>query len=161
MNDITVLKLDHEGREVFRYEGKVLRRAANLVCLRAVFGHDDVELGPVTFRRGDVFTEWFYSDRWYNVFRIKDSAKGTLRGWYCNITRPAQIGADLVSAEDLALDLFVAPDGAVALLDEDEFVELNLPAPEAAAALRAVEELRAMVAEGCAPFDELRAARRA
>lgn len=161
MNDIIVLKLDHEGREVFRYEGKVLRRGASFVCLRAVFGHDDVELGPVTFRRGDVFTEWFYSERWYNIFRIEDGASGSLMGWYCNITRPAQIGRDVVSAEDLALDLFVAPDGAVALLDEDEFAALNLPAPEAAAALRAVDELRAMAAEGRSPFDELRAARRA
>ena len=161
MNDITVLKLDHEGREVLRYEGKVLWRAASFVCLRAVFGHDDVEFGDFSFRRGDIFTEWFYSDRWYNVFRIEDGTGGTLRGWYCNITRPAQIGEDVVSADDLALDVFVAPDGSLQLLDEDEFAALSLSEGERAAALRAVEEVRAMVVEGRAPFDELRALRRA
>ena len=89
VNDIVVRKLDHEGREVFRYEGRVLRRGERYVCLRAVFRFDEVDLGCVTFKRGDVFTEWFYSDRWYNVFRIEDGASGALKGWYCNITRPA------------------------------------------------------------------------
>lgn len=161
MNDVIVLKLDHEGREVFRYEGRVLRRGVNFVCLRAVFEFDAVDLGCVTFRRGDIFTEWFYSDRWYNVFRIEDGTGGTLRGWYCNITRPAQIAEDVVSAEDLALDVFVAPDGSLQLLDEDEFAALDLPVPDRVAALAAVAQIRAAVEQGRAPFDELRALRRA
>ncbi|MDD9955219.1 MAG: DUF402 domain-containing protein [Anaerolineaceae bacterium] len=161
MNDVVVRKLDHEGREVFRYEGQVLQRGDRFVCLRAVFQFDDVDTGGVTFKRGDVFTEWFYSDRWYNVFRIEDGARGALKGWYCNITRPACIGDGVVSADDLALDLFVAPDGATQLLDEDEFALLDLPAADEAAALRAVVELRAAVAAGSAPFDDLRAVRRA
>lgn len=155
MNDITVLKLDHEGREVFRYEGQVLWRAAHCVCLRAVFQYDDVDFGFVTFSRGDVFTEWFYSDRWYNVFRIEDGRSGALKGWYCNVTRPAQLEAALVSADDLALDVFVAPDGGLQLLDEDEFAQLSLPERDRAAALQAVAEIRAAVAAGRAPFDRL------
>ncbi len=161
MNDITVRKLDHEGREVFRYEGQVLWREAHCVCLRAVFQYGDVDFGFVTFSRGDVFTEWFYSDRWYNVFRIEDGRSGALKGWYCNVTRPAQIGHDIVSADDLALDVFVGPTGALQLLDEDEFAALSLPGGERAAARQAVAEIRAAVAAGRAPFDELRAARSA
>lgn len=161
MNDITVLKLDHEGREVFRYEGQVLWREAHCVCLRAVFQYGDVDFGHVTFNRGDVFTEWFYSDRWYNVFRIEDGKSGALKGWYCNITRPAQIGDDIVSADDLALDVFVGPEGALQLLDEDEFAALALAEAERAAAWQAVAEVRAAAAAGCAPFDELRIARNA
>ncbi len=159
MNDILVLKCDHEGREVFRYEGEVLQRDADVICLRAIFAFDDVEFGFVTFRRGDVFTEWFYSARWYNVFRIEDGASGALKGWYCNITRPARLGEQCVSADDLALDVFVGPDGALQLLDEDEFAELILSAHEHAAALRAVEQISEAVAAGCAPFDELRGRR--
>ncbi len=157
MKRIVVLKLDHEGRELLRYEGEVLRRDTQHVCLRAVFQHDDMAFGHITFSRGDVFTEWFYSDRWYNVFRIEDGAGGALKGWYCNITRPAQIGRDVVSAEDLALDLFVAPDGSSRLLDEDEFAELGLSPPDEMAARRAVAQLRAAVAQGTGPFGELRA----
>ncbi len=161
MNNIVVHKLDHEGREVFRYEGEVLQREDSYVCLRAVFQFGDVAFGCVTFKRGDVFTEWFYSDRWYNVFRIEDGESGALKGWYCNITRPACIDDEVVSADDLALDLFVAPDGTTELLDEDEFAALDLPAADEAAALRAVAELLAAVAAGTAPFEELRASRHA
>ena len=110
----------------------------------------------MTFRRGDVFTEWFYSARWYNVFRIEDGASGALKGWYCNLTRPAQLGEQCVSADDLALDVFVRPDGALQLLDEDEYAELRLSALEHAAVLQAVEQIRQAVASGCAPFEELR-----
>ena len=49
MNDILVLKCDHAGREVFRYEGEVLQRDADVLCLRAVFAFDDVEFDCVTF----------------------------------------------------------------------------------------------------------------
>ncbi len=157
MSAILVLKLDHEGREVFRYAGEVLWRNAAAVCLRAVFQFDDVDFGFVTFQRGDVFTEWFYSERWYNVFRIEDGASGALKGWYCNITRPAQLRKHCVSADDLALDIFVGTDGALQLLDEDEFAELTLSAQEHAAVQNAVEQIRAAAAQGRAPFEELRA----
>lgn len=157
MSAIVVLKLDHEGRELFRYAGEVLWRTADTLCLRAVFQFDAVEFGGVTCQRGDVFTEWFYSERWYNVFRIEDGASGALKGWYCNITRPARLGEHRVSADDLALDVFVAPDGALQLLDEDEYAELTLSAQEHAAVQQAVAQIRAAVAQGCAPFAELRA----
>ena len=93
------------------------------------------------------------------MFRIEDGVSGALKGWYCNITRPARLGEQCVSADDLALDVFVAPDGALQLLDEDEYAELSLSAQEHAAVLQAVEQIRQAVAAGCAPFDELRGRR--
>jgi hypothetical protein len=60
-------------------------------------------------RPGDHFYEHYYSERWYNIFEVR-SAEGVLKGWYCNITRPARFEAKLVTSEDLELDLFVAPD---------------------------------------------------
>ena len=158
MSVIHVIKRDHLGREQLRYEGRVLQRSSDSICLRAVFRHHDLDLGCVTFRRGDVFTEWFYSARWYNVFRIADGAGRALRGWYCNITRPARITARCVSADDLALDVFVAPDASLQLLDEDEFAALSLPPPERAAALNAVAQIRRAVSAAAPPFAELRPA---
>jgi protein associated with RNAse G/E len=156
MSDFTVYKCDHEGRVVWQYSGTVLERGADWVCLTAVFNGRESDMGLITFRRGDVFTEWFYADRWYNVFRIADGQTGALKGWYCNITRPAQIAADSVRADDLALDVFVTPDGQVLLLDEDEFAALNLAADEQAAAMHAVETLRDLAGRCAEPFDELK-----
>lgn len=155
MTPITVSKRDHRGALKLQYSGEVVRRGATWVCLRARFNFDRVDLGLVVLRRGDVFTEWFYSDRWYNVFRVEDGDDGHLKGWYCNITRPAVITAEAVSADDLALDVYVMPDGDLHLLDEEEFAALELSAQERAAAGHAVETIRRAVATRQAPFDPL------
>lgn len=155
VNDITVYKCDHEGRIVWQYAGKVVERGETWIQLTAIFNGREADLGFVTFRQGDVFVEWFFTDRWYNIFRIQDGENGRLKGWYCNVTRPAQIDTHSLRADDLALDVFVRPNGTIMLLDEDEFDELSLPAEERIAALRAVDHLREMAARRSTPFHEI------
>ncbi len=149
---ITVHKLDHTGAEKIAYTGKVLERTENMVVLEAPFARERMELGYVTLTTGDRFVEYFYSDRWYNVFAIYDATDGAFKGWYCNITRPARIGDADVYAEDLALDYFVQPSGKEFVLDEDEFAELPLTADEVAAARAALQDLRVLAARHEGPF---------
>lgn len=113
-NKVTVYKLDHDGREVWQYPARVLARAPHHVRLEAFFNRDDTDLGYVVFKRGDRFIETFYDDRWYNVFAVYDRDDGELKGWYCNICRPAEITASAVRCDDLALDIWVTPEGRVA-----------------------------------------------
>lgn len=152
MDQVTVRKLDHTGRQVISYPGRVLRRSDDGVVLRTSWDRAPMDLGFVVLEPGDRWTETFYSDRWYNIFEIRAS-DGRLKGWYCNVTRPAHIGEGHVTAEDLALDLWVEPDGTVQVLDEDEFAELPLAAEERRAAREALAELRSMVAQREPPFD--------
>ena len=156
MSEITVYKRNHLGEVVLSYQGEVIGRGDNWVCLRAPFERPDVDLGFVVLRQGDIFTEWFFNDRWYNIFQVENVDTGALKGWYCNITRPAVITEESVSADDLQLDVYVTPGGTVLLLDEDEFATLDLAADERMEALRAVEALRESVANYAPPFDQLR-----
>jgi predicted RNA-binding protein associated with RNAse of E/G family len=143
---ITIRKLNLDGREVFAYTGRLLSRTPSAVVVEATFErYERLDLGYAVFERGDRFVEYFYSDRWYNVFEVHAVGDDQLRGWYCNITRPAILEANTVSAVDLALDAFVYPDGRVLLLDEDEFAALPLSDSERRAALEAVTELKQMV----------------
>lgn len=154
----TIHKHDHAGRYVWQYAGEVITRDTTSVCIQARFGSvggTDVDSGVVVFRVGDRMTEWFYTDRWYNIFQIEDVDDGRIKGWYCNITRPAQVYADHLTHDDLALDLFVGPDGAITLLDEDEFAALDLPADERRAAWEAVAQIRRLVHDRHPPFDVL------
>ena len=151
-NDIIVRKLNLEGEEKINYPGRVLERTASAVVLEAFFSRERMELGYVTLKPGDRFVEYFYADRWYNVFVIYDVDDGRLKGWYCNITRPAIIAGGEVSAVDLELDLWIEPDGRAQVLDEDEFAALPLAPGEAAAARAALDELRALAAERAGPF---------
>jgi predicted RNA-binding protein associated with RNAse of E/G family len=151
MELVTVRKLDHAGRQVTAYPGQVLRRDDRAIVLRTGWDRAPLDLGFVVLEPGDRWTEYFYDDRWYNIFEICAS-DGRLKGWYCNITRPACISADEVAAEDLALDLWVRPDGEMQVLDEDEFAALLLTSEEREAAQNALAELQAMVAQGVDHF---------
>lgn len=152
MTAIKVFKLDEHGVVKLQYDAKVIERGANRVYLKAIFQIEKVDIGFAIFERGDIFYEWFYADRWYNVFRIESGANGALKGWYCNVTRPAILTTDSVLADDLALDVFVSPDYSVHLMDEDEFAALDIDDLERAAAWQAVEEIRRFVAAGTPPF---------
>lgn len=97
----------------------------------------------VRFERGDVFTEHYWRDRWYSVKEVR-AGDGALKGWYCDMTRPARVSGGALDvrlqAEDLELDLWVSGDRSRVLrLDEDEFLAAGLPEsdPEAAAHARA------------------------
>jgi uncharacterized protein len=121
-----IQKKNLAGEVVFQYEGEILQRTENAVIIEAFFGRDDMKLMNIVLKKGDLFVETFYTDRWYNIFEIYDRDDKTLKGWYCNICRPAVIDEDVVSYVDLALDLWVAPDGKQIVLDEDELDTLDL-----------------------------------
>ena len=103
MEQVTVRKLDHTGHQVTAYPGWVLRRDDRAIVLRTFWDRDPLDVGYVVLEPGDRWTEYFYTDRWYNIFEMR-TGDGCLKGWYCNIARPPHIGADEVAAEDLALD---------------------------------------------------------
>ena len=155
---ITVQKLDHAGNLVTSYQGQVIRRDATSIVLEARWRRDRMGLSYLVLEPGDRFVEFFFLNRWYNIFEIHAGTDDRLKGWYCNIARPGAFADGILSAVDLALDLFVYPDGRTLTLDEDEFNALNLQNNDPAAwrhSLTAVDELKAMVASRRAPFDAI------
>ena len=152
---VTVHKLDADGAEVFRYVGNIIHRSDTSVVLEAIFDMEQREFHGLTFRRGDRFVETHYSGRWYNVLAVHDVDTGLLKGWYCNVTRPATIGKDSLSAEDLALDLVVLPNGSQYMMDEDEFAALNLNSLDRAGARAAMKELQRFAETLEGPFENL------
>jgi predicted RNA-binding protein associated with RNAse of E/G family len=141
---ITIIKRNASGKEVWHYTGTILKQQADKVVIEAYFLSPEQPFMGTILRTGDRFIETYYLDRWYNIFEIHDKDDDHLKGWYCNITRPARFESEgCLAYEDLALDLWVKPDGAQAVLDEDEFAELELDIETQAHALAAMEELKA------------------
>ncbi|NBE55705.1 DUF402 domain-containing protein [Streptomyces boluensis] len=140
------------GRTKIRYPATLLRDDGRHVVVRAPWAAAGIrDFGFVRFEPGDVFTEHYWRDRWYAVKEVRDG-EGGLKGWYCDVTRPAEVdGAGLV-VEDLDLDLWVSADRTSILrLDEDEFAESGLAErdPRAAtAALGALDELELLARSG-------------
>ncbi|GGW58396.1 DUF402 domain-containing protein [Streptomyces caelestis] len=147
--DVVLVKA---GRTKIRYTGELLTDDGTRVAVRAPWAGGGVrDFGFVRFEPGDVFTEYYWRDRWYAVKEVR-SATGALKGWYCDITRPAsRTGPELV-VEDLDLDLWVSADGTdVRRLDEDEFADSGLAERDseaAAAALAALDELESLARGG-------------
>jgi len=121
-----ILKKNLAEEILWQYDGVELRRDETSVTVEAFFNRDDLPFQEIILKRNDRFVETFYTDKWYNIFEIYDRDDGKLKGWYCNITKPAVIQDGSVSYVDLALDLWVSANGKRTVLDEDELEELNL-----------------------------------
>ncbi|MFJ3335956.1 DUF402 domain-containing protein [Streptomyces sp. NPDC086766] len=143
--DVVLVKA---GATKIRYPAELLADDGTRIVVRAPWAGDGArDFGFVRFEPGDVFTEYYWRDRWYAVKEVRD-ARGAVKGWYCDVTRPAtRSGAELV-VEDLDLDLWRSADGTdVRRLDEDEFADSGLARtdPEAAAAaVAALDTLEAL-----------------
>jgi len=139
---ITVSKRNEKGKETWRYQGKLIERDENCIQLEAYFDRADTKIAGMLLARGDRFIETYYTDRWYNIFEIYNRENGQMRGWYCNIGRPAEINGNTLFYIDLALDLLVFPDGRQIVLDEDEFADLDISAELRIKARTALAELQ-------------------
>jgi hypothetical protein len=142
---LTVFKQNHLGEPVFSWIGELLAESPTCRLVSARFsGADAVSVDKVTFRKGDLMLERYYSDRWYNIYEIHNREDDQLKAWYCNISRPAVFEKDSIRFDDLALDLLIYPDRSMLLLDEDEFEALELDEKTRQACWLAVDRLKAL-----------------
>ena len=154
---VLVRKLDYAtGHVLISWPGTLVELTDERAVVRAPFASlsgNPVFVDGVPFSVGDVFTEFHYFSRWYNVFHVADAA-GQRKGWYCNVTKPASIDESGISFVDLALDLFAHPDGRYTVLDEDEFAtasgEVYAPG-DVTRARESIDQLVELAREGRLP----------
>ncbi len=139
---LTVYKQNHLGEPVFSWESELVAESSTFRQVRAGFsGADAVPVDKVTFRKGDLFLESYYTDRWYNVFEVHQGSSDQVKCWYINLSYPAHFTAESITWQDLALDLVVYPSGEYRLLDEDEFDDLLIEPTVRKTCLETVQEI--------------------
>ena len=120
------------------------RQDGPLLVLDAVFDEEIQHDLLGTISAGTISTEYYWLDRWYNVFRFSDPDQ-KLRNFYCNVNVPPQFDGRVLSYVDLDIDVLVEPDLTYKILDEDDFEEnarrYAYPAEVQANARRALAEL--------------------
>ena len=119
-SEIVVSVLKYDGLEHRRWPARVAKVDWPLLVLDAVF-EDEIEhdlLGTIS--SGTISTEYYWLDRWYNVFRF-ETPSGSLRNYYCNINLPPKFGDGVLDYVDLDIDLLVWPDGRREVLDREDF----------------------------------------
>jgi hypothetical protein len=126
-SSITVIKRNISGVETWRYKGQIIHSEPSKIRIEAFFDRDAMDVSGLYLAPGDRFLETYYSNRWYNIFEIFSGNSRIRKGWYCNISKPAEFTESEISFVDLALDLVVFPDGQQLVLDKDEFDSLDIP----------------------------------
>lgn len=126
MNNIIVIKQNIHEIETWRYMAKRIRRGDNYILLEARYNREDSIFLGINLKKNDRFKEVFFDDSWFNIFEIHDRDDDRLKGWYCDICKPAKISEVEVTYVDLAIDLFVFPDGKFEVMDEKEFNSLDI-----------------------------------
>src|SRR4030095_1360847 len=137
------------------WQCRLVERSDSLVKLIGEFDSDVSHAGLGSIARGTVSEEYYWLDRWYNVFSFSEP-DGSFRNLYCNITMPPKFEKGILDYVDLDIDVIVWPDGRVETLDEDDFAEnselFGYSAEVRQNALDSLSELRSAIAAGAYPF---------
>lgn len=114
--------------------------------------HPDLGL----IKRGTVSHEFYWLDRYYNVFRFHEP-DGSLRNFYCNINLPPTFSDNVLDYIDLDIDVLVWPAFDYEILDLDDFEEnarvFNYPEEVRNKAMQTLDELIAAINTREFPFD--------
>ena len=103
-----------------RWPATLLSFEFPLLVLEGTFAEDiDHDLlGKIA--SGTLSTEFYWLDRWYNVFRFCDPDK-TLKSFYCNINVPPTFNGEVLRYIDLDIDVLVQPNFSYQVLDLEDF----------------------------------------
>lgn len=154
---IIVSVLKYDMREHRRWPARIAKTAGQLLVLDAVFAEEIQHdlLGAIS--SGTISTEYYWLDRWYNVFRFSDPDR-TLKSFYCNVNTPPHFDGRVLSYIDLDIDVLVAPDLTYKILDVDDFEQnasrYGYPDDVQANAHAALAELTRLIEARSFPFNE-------
>ena len=122
MKSITVRACKYDGSEHRRWPARVLREEGSLLVLEAVFAEEISHDLLGTIVSGTTSIEYYWLDRWYNVFRFSQP-DGQLRNYYCNVNVPPRFEGEVLSYVDLDIDILVEPDFSYRVVDLGDFEE--------------------------------------
>lgn len=153
---ISVRVLKYDGVEHRRWSASLLRQDRDLLVLDAKFEEEIQHDLLGTIELGTVSLEYYWLNRWFNVFRFS-SPSGVLRNYYCNVNVPPTFDGDLLTYIDLDIDILVAADLSYRILDLEEFEEnatrYGYSNDVKANAHQALDDLISLIEKRQFPFD--------
>ena len=152
---ISVRVLKYDGTEYRRWNGRIARQDGSLIVLHCEFEEAVTHELFGTIPLGTKTIEYYWLDRWYNIFQFLGSA-GQTRLFYCNVGRPPVLTSETLGYVDLDIDVLVEADLSYQVLDLDEFeanaVRFGYSGEVRSKAQAAVSELIKMIETRQFPF---------
>jgi protein associated with RNAse G/E len=135
---------------------KIVDRKDSLLTFVGEFDQEVVHTDLGIIRRGTLSYEFYWLDRWYNVFRFHEP-DGSLRNFYCNVNAPPVFADGILDYVDLDIDVLVWKDFKYKVLDLEEFeancLRYNYSAMVIEKARKSLDELINMINKRLFPFD--------
>ncbi len=154
---ITVRAYKLDGSEHRSWEAELLRQKDSLLVLDAQFNEEINHDLLGTIVPGTRSVEYYWLDRWYNIFRFS-SPGGELRNFYCNVNVPPRFDGLTLSYVDLDIDILVEPDFSYRIVDQEEFQNNALlyayPTDIRSNAQKGMKELIKLIEKRAFPFGE-------
>jgi protein associated with RNAse G/E len=161
---ITVRAHKYDGSEHRRWNAKVLRREGSLLVLDATFDEEIKHDLLGTIASGTKSIEYYWLDRWYNIFRFAEPT-GELRSYYCNVNVPPSFDGQVLSYVDLDIDILVEPDLSYRVVDLEDFEQnaerFGYSADVQTNARQGLERLIELIEARAFPFSEASSKERA
>jgi protein associated with RNAse G/E len=155
-DEITVRAFKYGGAEHRSWKARVARQQGSLLILDAEFEIDVTHESLGRVPRGTRTVEYYWFDRWYNVFKFLNDA-GDAHLYYCNINMPPTFANDRLSYLDLDIDVLVHADLSYQVLDLEEFqvnaIRFSYSSEVKSRAHAAVDEVISMIESRHFPFD--------
>lgn len=144
---ILVRTYKFDGSEHRSWSARLLRQDGPLIILDARFSEEVVHDLLGTIESDTHSLEYYWLDRWYNVFRFNER-------FYCNLTKPPIFDGSILTYVDLDIDVLVESDFSYKILDLEDFENSSYPTDLKEQALQALEELLSLVETRSFPFNE-------
>ena len=117
---ITVRACKYDGAEHRRWPATIVKQEGSLLVLDASFPEEISHDLLGTIVSGTRSIEYYWLDRWYNVFRFSEP-NGELRSYYCNVNTPPEFDGQTLTYVDLDIDILVEPDLTYRVVDLKDF----------------------------------------
>lgn len=119
---ITINSRKFDGKISRSWKARLIERRDSLLVFIGVF-EDEIKHSKLgLIRRGTISYEYYWLDRFYNIFRFHEP-DNSLRNFYCNLNLPPTFENHVLDYVDLDIDVLVWKDFSFEILDADEFTE--------------------------------------
>jgi protein associated with RNAse G/E len=153
---INIISRKFDGRISKSWQAELIERRDDLLIVKGLFDLDVNHRKLGFIKRGTVSYEFYWPERWYNVFRFHEP-EGNLRSYYCNIATPPTFENGTLDYIDLDIDVLADPDLNYEVLDLEEFeertVKLGYTNEILERSRRSLNELIALIENHQFPFD--------
>ncbi len=122
-NNIVVINSRKFDGKIHRsWNARLIEQSNSLLIFVGKFEEEISHRYLGVIRRGTISYEFYWLNRWYNVFRFHEP-DGGLRNFYCNVNMPPKFENDVLDYIDLDIDILVWKDFSQQILDVEEFEE--------------------------------------